>query len=667
MPYNGSGVFIPATQPREPNTTILAADYNSDTNDIASGLSNAVTRDGQGAMSTQFKLVAGTVTVPGLAFSAATSTGIYTPSSSSMAFPVQGGEVMRLMLDGAERNVLIGAASRTGERLQVTGSTKLNGALNVTGASTFGGSSTFAGESTFNGSLTLKGALNTNGNITVLKTSPVITSKATTGIAAIDIDSVTGSQSLVRYKKDGINRWSGGISGGNNNFEISRYNSAGAFVDNPFVIEDATGRSVVSALFSPGLIQGATGLFSHSSGAQFSVTPFSDGAVALHLRTLGAANHAIIWATNSAANPYWALALKNGTNNNAFDVLRYNNTTGTYIDNPISVNYGTGAVTLNPTTVNGVLTASIGVTTGGNISASGGVFTNTFPQVRIDRTSVSGSPSLILSSGGTAIWDYRTTANGAADLMINRFAYDTWSTSLQIYRDTGAISLNGPTTINSTLLATGAISTWAGISAGAGVNAPSFAARTGAGVGSVVLVTGNTSRSGYMEFLSAGGVRQGYIGDSATTASQDFGDITYQAGFHRFFGTAVFNTTVSANISGTAAAANAVPWTGVSGRPTIGSSVGGATSRWVQVDGMMIQYSQVAVTVTGASSSYTVNFPRSFPNACHNVQATLLNSVAGYAAIKVIWMTASQCGITVTDAEEAVPGTVAVMVAAFGY
>lgn len=47
MPYNGSGVFNPATPPRQPNTTILSADYNSDVNDLSSGLSNAVTRDGQ--------------------------------------------------------------------------------------------------------------------------------------------------------------------------------------------------------------------------------------------------------------------------------------------------------------------------------------------------------------------------------------------------------------------------------------------------------------------------------------------------------------------------------------------------------------------------------------------------------------------------------------------
>lgn len=49
MPYNGSGTFTPYTpgNPAVPGTVISSTAYNSTQSDIAAGLSNAVTRDGQ--------------------------------------------------------------------------------------------------------------------------------------------------------------------------------------------------------------------------------------------------------------------------------------------------------------------------------------------------------------------------------------------------------------------------------------------------------------------------------------------------------------------------------------------------------------------------------------------------------------------------------------------
>lgn len=53
MPYNGVGVFIPLSPPvypAVPNTFILASSFNSVINDILTGLSSVMTRDGQAAM-----------------------------------------------------------------------------------------------------------------------------------------------------------------------------------------------------------------------------------------------------------------------------------------------------------------------------------------------------------------------------------------------------------------------------------------------------------------------------------------------------------------------------------------------------------------------------------------------------------------------------------------
>ena len=51
MPLNGSGAYTPPSPqfPAIPNTLILASDYNAVLNDVASALSQAVFRDGQGA------------------------------------------------------------------------------------------------------------------------------------------------------------------------------------------------------------------------------------------------------------------------------------------------------------------------------------------------------------------------------------------------------------------------------------------------------------------------------------------------------------------------------------------------------------------------------------------------------------------------------------------
>ena len=51
MPLNGSGTYTPPSPqfPAIPNTLILASDYNAVLNDVASALSQAVFRDGQGA------------------------------------------------------------------------------------------------------------------------------------------------------------------------------------------------------------------------------------------------------------------------------------------------------------------------------------------------------------------------------------------------------------------------------------------------------------------------------------------------------------------------------------------------------------------------------------------------------------------------------------------
>lgn len=80
MPFNGSGTFS-IINTFVPNTTILSAAVNQNFTDIASGLSNCLTRDGQAGMTAVLKLINGSSGSPSLAASADTATGLYFPAT----------------------------------------------------------------------------------------------------------------------------------------------------------------------------------------------------------------------------------------------------------------------------------------------------------------------------------------------------------------------------------------------------------------------------------------------------------------------------------------------------------------------------------------------------------------------------------------------------------
>lgn len=81
----------------------------------------------------------------------------------------------------------------------------------------------------------------------------------------------------------------------------------------------------------------------------------------------------------------------------------------------------------------------------------------------------------------------------------------------------------------------------------------SIIARVGSTGGHVNLSAGTNTLSGYAEFYSSKGIRQGYIGKSSTTATADAGTIPYVAGTHAFSGamTVSSNLNVTGSVFGT--------------------------------------------------------------------------------------------------------------------
>ena len=99
MPRDSSGNYtLPAGNPVVTGTLIESEWANTTLADIATQLNGVLTRDGLLAPLAPFKLVNGTESVPGLAFAAASGTGMYR-TSSRVGFTWLGSEVFRYEVD----------------------------------------------------------------------------------------------------------------------------------------------------------------------------------------------------------------------------------------------------------------------------------------------------------------------------------------------------------------------------------------------------------------------------------------------------------------------------------------------------------------------------------------------------------------------------------------
>lgn len=84
MPFNGSGTFT-IVNTFVPNTTILSAAVNQNFTDIATGLSDCLTRDGQAGMTAAFKAISGSLGAPSITFSSDATSGLYLPATGIVA------------------------------------------------------------------------------------------------------------------------------------------------------------------------------------------------------------------------------------------------------------------------------------------------------------------------------------------------------------------------------------------------------------------------------------------------------------------------------------------------------------------------------------------------------------------------------------------------------
>lgn len=85
MPFNGSGNFT-IINIYVPNTTILSTAVNQNFADIATGLSDCLTRDGQAGMTAVFKAISGSLAAPSITFTADATSGLYLSNTGIVGF-----------------------------------------------------------------------------------------------------------------------------------------------------------------------------------------------------------------------------------------------------------------------------------------------------------------------------------------------------------------------------------------------------------------------------------------------------------------------------------------------------------------------------------------------------------------------------------------------------
>jgi microcystin-dependent protein len=218
MGYNGSGNFaLPSNSwnPAVANTAIAADDWNAVANDLALGLTTAMTRDGQSATTARIPFALG-LSATGSAASAvayaATSdldTGVYFPAANQVALSAGGVGVIT-----ATSSLVTIAVPMTFTSGSITGNLTLSGNLTVNGNTTIGDTSgdtlTVNATSTFVGPVTVPDASFTNAKLANMATQTI---KGRTTAGTGEPEDLTATQATAILDPVTGDSGSGGVKG----------------------------------------------------------------------------------------------------------------------------------------------------------------------------------------------------------------------------------------------------------------------------------------------------------------------------------------------------------------------------------------------------------------------------------------------------------------------
>lgn len=151
MARDGSGNYLlPAGNPVVSGTTITSTHFNATLNDVAAAISGSLPRNGEASMTGPFRLADGSPTLPAFGFNAEASTGLFRPTTNTLAFSVGGTERVRII----GGNVVIGSTSDGGQKLQVAGTAAISGNTTVGGTLAVTGNTALSGDLAITGTTT---------------------------------------------------------------------------------------------------------------------------------------------------------------------------------------------------------------------------------------------------------------------------------------------------------------------------------------------------------------------------------------------------------------------------------------------------------------------------------------------------------------------------------
>lgn len=102
MSRNSSGTYtLPTGNPVVSGTVITSTWANDTMGDIASALTDSLSRSGKGGMSAAFRSVDGTVSVPGISFNNETTTGFYRAAAGDLRLSILGADILSVTANAA--------------------------------------------------------------------------------------------------------------------------------------------------------------------------------------------------------------------------------------------------------------------------------------------------------------------------------------------------------------------------------------------------------------------------------------------------------------------------------------------------------------------------------------------------------------------------------------
>jgi hypothetical protein len=214
MSRDSAGTYtLPAGNPVVTSTVIASSWANTTLSDLATAMTDSLSRSGLGGMTAAFKIADGTAGAPGLSFTTEPTSGLYKISAGVFGYSIS--TTLRLQIDATGITVtgaVVSSGAMTATAHIVTGATVPANGLYLPAANTVGIAA--AG--------TLRYSVNSTGNHVFAAPSSgvALVVAAAAGLRGVQVNGTAGSNALFQTSDNGTAKFSFGWVGGASQFQI---------------------------------------------------------------------------------------------------------------------------------------------------------------------------------------------------------------------------------------------------------------------------------------------------------------------------------------------------------------------------------------------------------------------------------------------------------------